>query len=160
MLTNQASFTGVISGTVTETIVKDKDTVSAIDTIVKDSDYITVEVIAGDKKTKAIIDTTTITDNTEVDTVTTGVVVGAVNEAIITNKDVAKIIKDIVKKTDSVDIDIVVGEQDVDSTNKDKITSDSQVQIIVKKTDVVVGEEETIVKTVEEVTGQGYCLCH
>ncbi|KAG0923146.1 hypothetical protein G6F57_019954 [Rhizopus arrhizus] len=124
------------------------------------SDYITVEVIAGDKKTKAIIDTTTITDNTEVDTVTTGVVVGAVNEAIITNKDVAKIIKDIVKKTDSVDIDIVVGEQDVDSTNKDKITSDSQVQIIVKKTDVVVGEEETIVKTVEEVTGQGYCLCH
>jgi hypothetical protein len=145
--------TGVISGTVTETIVKDKDTVSAIDTIVKDSDYITVEVIAGDKKTKAIIDTTTITDNTEVDTVTTGVVVGAVNEAIVTNKDVAKIIKDIVKKTDSVDIDIVVGEQDTDSTNKDKTTSDSQVQIIVKKTDVVVGEEETIVKTVEEVTG-------
>ncbi|KAG1570937.1 hypothetical protein G6F48_013517 [Rhizopus delemar] len=67
--------------------------------------------------------------------------------------DVAKIIKDIVKKTDSVDVDIVVGEQDVDSTNKDKITSDSQVQIIVKKTDVVVGEEETVVKTVEEVTG-------
>ncbi|KAG1571788.1 hypothetical protein G6F47_013643 [Rhizopus delemar] len=37
--------TGVIAGTVTETIVKDKDTVSAIDTIVKESDSVDVEVV-------------------------------------------------------------------------------------------------------------------
>ncbi|ORE01579.1 hypothetical protein BCV72DRAFT_309889, partial [Rhizopus microsporus var. microsporus] len=72
---------GVVSGAVTETIVNDKDTITTIGTIVKDTDSVTVEVIAGDKKTETVVDTTTVTDKVK-DTVTAGVIAGAVTETI------------------------------------------------------------------------------
>ncbi|KAG1447989.1 hypothetical protein G6F46_011376 [Rhizopus delemar] len=141
--------TGVIAGTVTETIVKDKDTVSAIDTIVKESDSVDVEVVVGDKKTKTVVDTTTITDETKPDTVTTGVVVGAVTEAIVTDKEVTTVVEDIVKKTDTVDVDVIVGEQEVDTITKDKTTSDSHIDVIVKETKQVVDDKKTVVDVSE-----------
>ncbi|KAG1136106.1 hypothetical protein G6F38_012303 [Rhizopus arrhizus] len=77
------------------------------------------------------------------DTVATGVVVGAVTEAIVTDKETATVVEDIVKKTDTVDVDVIVGEQEVDVVTKDKTISDSHIDVVVKETKQVVDNKKT-----------------
>ncbi|KAG1393420.1 hypothetical protein G6F60_011506 [Rhizopus arrhizus] len=83
------------------------------------------------------------------DTVATGVVVGAVTEAIITDKETTTVVEDIVKKTESIDVDVIVGEQEVDIVTKDKTTSDSHIDVIVKETKQVVDDKKTVVDVSE-----------
>ncbi|RCI06379.1 hypothetical protein CU098_001837, partial [Rhizopus stolonifer] len=132
--------TGVIADTVTEILVADKETVSAIEDVVKEAKYVTVEVVAGDKVTKTIVDTTTVTEDVILGSkdkpFTSSVVVGAVTEAITDDKDVTAVLESIVEANEGVAINIIVGEQDVDTTAKD------QIFVIVKKTDVLVEEDK------------------
>ncbi|RCH81173.1 hypothetical protein CU098_000495, partial [Rhizopus stolonifer] len=142
--------TGVIADTVTEILVADKETVSAIEDVVKEAKYVTVEVVAGDKVTKTIVDTTTVTEDVILGSkdkpFTSSVVVGAVTEAITDDKDVTAVLESIVEANEGVAINIIVGEQDVDTTAKD------QIFVIVKKTDVLVEEDKPTVKTIEEIS--------
>ncbi|EIE85897.1 hypothetical protein RO3G_10607 [Rhizopus delemar RA 99-880] len=171
---------GTIAGAVTETIISDKKTASEIEEVAKKSDSVTVEVAAGEKKSDIVVDTTDIkkdaivtTDQetaievvdtekqkapkTDVkpETVIASVIAGAVTENIITDKETATVVDTIVKKSESVDVDVIVGEQEVDTITKDKTTSDSHIDVIVKETKQVVDDKKTVVddkKTVVDVS--------
>ncbi|KAG1443365.1 hypothetical protein G6F56_010694 [Rhizopus delemar] len=49
---------GNVSSVVTEVLVKDKDTLAKIEAAIKESDSVVIEVVAGEKKIGAVVDTT------------------------------------------------------------------------------------------------------
>ncbi|ORE12411.1 hypothetical protein BCV71DRAFT_240151, partial [Rhizopus microsporus] len=130
----------VVKDTVTETIVADKEVSTAVDTIVKESDSVTVEVIAGDKKRDIVVDTVdiqqtienvdvnvhkstsdvveeateekTVSDVTlDKETITTGTIAGVVSKAIIEDKEISSAVETLVKESGSVAVEVVAGEK-------------------------------------------------
>ncbi|KAG1144729.1 hypothetical protein G6F37_012254 [Rhizopus arrhizus] len=139
----------IVEKVVTETVANDIKEISVIDTkkpksvdvdekttaIIEDKTAHTSQVDVIQKETDqwATGDKTITKPNTGVsktESAVAAVVVGAVTEAIVADKETATVVEDIVKKTDTVDVDVIVGEQEVDVVTKDKTISDSHIDVI------------------------------
>ncbi|ORE00794.1 hypothetical protein BCV72DRAFT_98213, partial [Rhizopus microsporus var. microsporus] len=132
--TKDTKASGIISGVVTEVISSDKEISSITDSIAKESEFISVEVIAGDKKAETVVDTKEIAS--EDVTITADIVTGGVRDVIAEDKTVASITETIVKDSDSVSIGVVTG----DKNSETVISVDDK---------IIVGESATSVEIVE-----------
>ncbi|PHZ10832.1 uncharacterized protein RHIMIDRAFT_238973, partial [Rhizopus microsporus ATCC 52813] len=165
---------GAIAGTVSKTIVEDKEISSAVETAVKESGSVAIEVVAGEKKTTEVISVapaeetatevskvevivkpteviSTEKETTEVvktEDIVIGVIAGTTADAIVKDKETLSTVETIVKETGAVAID-VVKQDSVEEVSEitDVETTESKIDIVVKKpavTSEAVAQKDTV----------------
>ncbi|KAG1042529.1 hypothetical protein G6F43_011889 [Rhizopus delemar] len=141
----------IIRDTVTEIITGDKETGSAIETIVKESDSITVVVGTAEKKVESVVDTVTenktIVDST-VDDVKHKSVTVVDTSNIVVETEVANIISDTVVEVITVDKEIASTIKESDSVIVEVSADDKKSRGVI---DVPKKEKKTTTETVEEI---------
>ncbi|KAG1155332.1 hypothetical protein G6F37_008636 [Rhizopus arrhizus] len=138
--------TSVVAGTLVAGIVSDKDTVDIIETTIKGSDKVNVEVITEDKPTSKV---EKITDS---ESYAIGEVAGAIAETVVADKEKVSAIEQTIKKADdSVTVEVVAGDKKTEAVI-DKAT----VEEVVSEVDVV--SKDSKVDTVKEIIAVGAAI--